>query len=301
LHRISTGVGDRPKTILVDRGSELGRSLEFKRIAELHGYLLPTAGPDKSNMNGMGERPHSTIGDAIRSILYSSGIDQKYWNFAFYHYIRLYNLVPHGDRSSSPYELIHGRKPNISRLRVFGCDVFVCPPGRRPSKLDIHAIRGRFLGYTSTLKQIYYLEYATSKIKVAANVRFDEGMSTVSLDQLPPDVLQLRRALGQSTPQSLSSDDDTSAPEDIDILTSTDLFPVTFTHEFTIKESDIYAEYDTLGFILKEDPTLRRCYIADILPRSTAATFPRWRLKLVVSSYVLGTILFLTELLLKPP
>jgi hypothetical protein len=125
------------------------------------------------------------------------------------------------------------------------------------------------------------LEYATSKIKVAANVRFDEGMSTVSLDQLPPYVLQLCRALGQSTPQSLSSDDDTSAPEDIDILTSTDLFPVTFTHEFTIKESDIYAEYDTLGFILKEDPMLRRCYIADILPRSTAATFPRWRIKLI--------------------
>jgi hypothetical protein len=69
LHRISSGVGDRPKTILVDRGSELGRSLEFKRIAEIHRYLVPTAGPDKSSMNGMGERPHSTIGDAIRSIL----------------------------------------------------------------------------------------------------------------------------------------------------------------------------------------------------------------------------------------
>jgi hypothetical protein len=106
LHRISSGVGDRLKTILVDRGSELGCSLEFKRLAELLGYLLSTAGPDKSTMNGMGERPHSTIGDAIQSLFYSSGLDQKYWNFTFYHYLRLYNLVPRGDRSSSPYEII---------------------------------------------------------------------------------------------------------------------------------------------------------------------------------------------------
>jgi hypothetical protein len=134
----------------VDRGSELGRSLEFKRIAELHGYLLPTAGPDKSSMNGLGERPHSTIGDAIRSILYSSGMEQKYWNFAFYHYLRLYKLVPHGDRLASPFELIRGQTPDISCLRVFGCEVFIRPPGRRPSKLDIHAIHGRFLGCTST-------------------------------------------------------------------------------------------------------------------------------------------------------
>jgi hypothetical protein len=281
LHRISAGVGDRSKIILVDRGSELGRSSEFKQIAQRHGYLIPTTGPDKSSMNGMGERPHSTIGDALRSILHSSGLEQKYWNFAFYHYLRIYNLVPHGNRSTSPFEMIRGHKPDLSRLRVFGCDVFIRPPGRRPSKLDNHAIRGRFLGYTSTLKQIYYLEYNTSKVKVAANVRFDEGMSTVPLAKLPPYVLQIRRALGQST--SLPSDDDEyiAAPDDIDILTSKDLFPVTFEHTFTVKATDIYEEFDTLGFIIKNDSQLHRCYIADIIPRSTAATYPHWRVKLI--------------------
>jgi Integrase core domain. len=55
LHRISYAVGSRPKTILVDRGSELGRSHEFKRIVESHGYKLITSGPDKSSMNSLGE------------------------------------------------------------------------------------------------------------------------------------------------------------------------------------------------------------------------------------------------------
>jgi hypothetical protein len=132
-----------------------------------------------------------------------------------------------------------------------------------------------------TLKQIYYLEYNTSKIKVAANVRFDEGMSMVPLDQLPPYVLQLRRALGQTTPPSTPTDDYIAPPDDIDLLTSLDLFPITFTHQFTIKSTDIYAEYDTLGFILKDDEQLQQCYVADILPRSTAASFPWWRTRLI--------------------
>jgi hypothetical protein len=113
----------------------------------------------------------------------------KIFEFAFYHYLHIFNLVPHGNRPTSPYEMIWGHKPDISHLCVFSCDVFIHPPGRQPSKSDVHAIRGHSLGYTSMLKQIYYLEYNTSKIKVAANVWFDEGTSTVPLAQLPPYVL----------------------------------------------------------------------------------------------------------------
>jgi Integrase core domain. len=146
LHRISYSVGDRPRTVLVDRGSELGRSHQFKEIVELHGYKLITSGPDKSSMNSLGERPHSTIGNALRSILHSAGLDLKYWNFAFYHFIRLFNFFPHGTRNKSPFELIRGTHPDLSLLRIFGCDVYIRPPGRRPSKLDNHFIKGKFLG-----------------------------------------------------------------------------------------------------------------------------------------------------------
>jgi hypothetical protein len=279
LHRMSRGINDYTKNIIVDRGSELGRSIEFKKIAETHGYLLNTSGPDKSSMNGLGERPHSTIGDALRTILYSSGLELKYWNFAFYHFIRLYNLVPHGDRTASPFELVRGRQPDLSKLRIFGSHVYIRPPGRRSSKLEPHAILGRFLGYTSTLKQIYYLENTTNKIKIAAHARFDEGMSAAPLDELPPFAIQLRRALGQAVPSPEVHDIGT--PNDIDLMASPSQFPVTFTHQFRIKLSDISNEYDTLGFILQDDPILRRCFVKNVLPRSTASTYPRWRTQLI--------------------
>jgi hypothetical protein len=35
------------------------------------------------------------------------------------------------------------------------------------------------------------------------------------------------------------------------------------------------------GFILKDDTQINRCYIADILSRSTAGTYPCWRIKLI--------------------
>jgi hypothetical protein len=97
------------KYIIVDCSSEIDQSTEFKKIAKSHGYLLLTSGPDKSAMNGLGERPHSTIGDTLWTILHSSGMNLKYWNFAFYHFLCLNNLIPHGDQNASPFELVQGR------------------------------------------------------------------------------------------------------------------------------------------------------------------------------------------------
>lgn len=51
-------------------------------------------------MNSLGERPHSTIGNAIRSMLHSAGLELKYWNFAFYHFIRLFNFFPCGTKKN---------------------------------------------------------------------------------------------------------------------------------------------------------------------------------------------------------
>jgi hypothetical protein len=41
-------------------------------------------------------------------------------------------------------------------LHIFWCNVYIHPSGRCPSKLDVHVIQGKFLGYTSTMKQIYH-------------------------------------------------------------------------------------------------------------------------------------------------
>jgi hypothetical protein len=104
------------------------------------------------------------------------------------------------------------------------------------------------------MKQFYYLEDSTNKIKVAAHARFDEGLASVPLHDLPPYAQQIRRALGHSLPIEA---DEIGMPDHLDILTCAERFPITFTHVFCIKDTDIHNEYDTLGFILKEDPALQ--------------------------------------------
>jgi hypothetical protein len=129
------------------------------------------------------------------------------------------------------------------------------------------------------MKQIYYLEDNTNKIKIAAHARFDEGLSSVPLHDLPPYARQLQKALSHSQPSI--EDGDISPPDSLDLMSCPERFPIMFSHDFPIKTSDIANEYyDTLGFVLKEDTVLRQCYISDIQSRSTAAQYSHWHSQL---------------------
>mmetsp|Transcript_17203 Transcript_17203/g.32574 ORF Transcript_17203/g.32574 Transcript_17203/m.32574 type:complete len:279 (+) Transcript_17203:3007-3843(+) len=56
LHRISHNLHHLNKSVLVDRGSELGHSLEFSHYVHRYKYKLLTCGPDKSSIIGLCER-----------------------------------------------------------------------------------------------------------------------------------------------------------------------------------------------------------------------------------------------------
>jgi len=52
-----------------------------------------------------------------------------------------------------PYELYKGRKPNISRLHIFGCKCFVLYNGKdNLGKFDAKSDEGIFLGYSLNSK-----------------------------------------------------------------------------------------------------------------------------------------------------
>jgi hypothetical protein len=115
------------KYVRMDGGGELGKSRDVHQTFSNFGYTVELTGPDSSNQNGPGERPHQTIGDALRSMLSGANLRPNFWPYAFYHYLRLYNFVPHGTRISSPYEMCGSELPNLSKLRTFGCRVHVRP------------------------------------------------------------------------------------------------------------------------------------------------------------------------------
>jgi len=66
----------------------------------------------------------------------------------------------------TPYELLKGRKPNFSHLRVFGCKCFILNNGKdKHGKFDVKVDDGIFLGYSSNSKAYRVLIHGLSLLK----------------------------------------------------------------------------------------------------------------------------------------
>ena len=59
-------------TITTDGGGELSKSFDFRRKANEHGYEVEATAADSSSSNGIVERPHRTLKERMRCMLYSA-------------------------------------------------------------------------------------------------------------------------------------------------------------------------------------------------------------------------------------
>ena len=252
----------------MDGGGELGKCADVRQTFANFGYTIQDTGPDSSSHNGPGERPHETIGDALRSMLSGANLQASFWPYAFYHYLRLHNFVPHGTRPSSPYEMCGSELPNLSKLRTFGCRVHVRPTTARYGKVVPNSRLGIFLGYSRTLKVLYYYDLESAIVKMATHARFDEGMNDL-VDTAPPNVQVLRQLNNEG---SVIPDNVDMSP--LDLAVSDD--PFDRLNELT---PAIVCEHPTLGFEISECH-IRKCgYISNILPNSSASRIKNARRK----------------------
>lgn len=79
-------------------------------------------------------------------------------------------------------------------------------PGRPTVKLDTHAAKGIFLGYTATTNNIYYMDIHTCKVKISTHVVFDEAGYTI-----PPSERTLIQQHLHSHSGDMQLDDTTSS------------------------------------------------------------------------------------------
>ena len=258
------------KYVRMDGGGELGKSRDVHRTFTNFGYTVELTGPDSSHQNGPGERPHQTIGDALRSMLSGANLQASFWPYAFYHYVRLYNFVPHGTRPSSPYEMCGTELPNLSKLRTFGCRVHVRPTTMRYGKLVPNSRLGIFLGYSRTLKVLYYYDLESSMVKTATHARFDEGMNDLS-SEAPPNVQTLRQL---NNDRSIDPDRINLSP--LNLSVSDDPFD----HLDELSPT-IACDHTTLGFEISECHIRKRGYISGIVANTSASRIKNVRRKYI--------------------
>jgi hypothetical protein len=97
-------------------------------------------------------------------------------------------LYLHRILKKTSYELLTGKKPNVSYFRVFGRKCFILIKRGRKSKFTPKAVEGFLLGYDSNTRAYRVLNKSTELVEVSCDIVFDETngsqVEQVDLDEL---------------------------------------------------------------------------------------------------------------------
>jgi hypothetical protein len=161
-------------TIRTDNGGELAGSTDFCQTIAQHGYLVEPTAPDASNQNGLAERPHKTLKERVRCLLYTAGLGILFWADALLHSVWLYNRTYHSRIEKTPYQAYTKRIPTLDGLITFGCRVTPKKAGRRNTATDPNSYDGIFLGYRATQDNIRYWDMNAQRERSATHMAKDE-------------------------------------------------------------------------------------------------------------------------------
>jgi hypothetical protein len=97
-------------------------------------------------------------------------------------------LYLHRILKKTSYELLTGKKPNVSYFRVFGSKCFILVKRGRKSKFAPKAIEGFLFGYDSNTRAYIIFKKSTGLVEVSCDIVFDETngsqVEQVELDEL---------------------------------------------------------------------------------------------------------------------
>lgn len=171
-----------------DGGTEY---LKAARVLTQRGVKNTRTPVDTPQRNAIAERKNRTILEMARALLRHAHLSYAiYWMDAIQTAIYLHNRVtvvnPQGLTS---HELYTGHRPDLSNLRVFGCDAFVRVPGdvKRLGKFDMRAIKGIFVGYDQNREFCWRVRIrdadGSARVIVSRDVRFCEEEFTVEREK----------------------------------------------------------------------------------------------------------------------
>jgi hypothetical protein len=178
----------RIKKIRSDNGTEFKNS-QIECFVEDEGIKHEFSSPYTPQQNGVVERKNRTLLDMARTMLDEYKTPDRFWaeaiNTACYSINRLYL---HRILKKTSYELLTGKKPNVSYFIVFGSRCFILIKRGRKSKFAPKAVEGFLLGYDSNTRAYTVFNKSTGLVEVSCDIVFDETngsqVEQVDLDEL---------------------------------------------------------------------------------------------------------------------
>ena len=164
-------------TIKSDNGGEF-TSVEFVSALDTAGVKYLRCPPYMHVP--IAERTIQTIQETARSMLHSQSVPLSFWADAVSYAVHVINrTVTKVNKNTTRYELFHGVKPDVSKLRTFGCTVYARYYDIRLKKWDPVAFKGRFVGINDSNPNSWKLfKQITHNYVYSSSVIFDENKPT---------------------------------------------------------------------------------------------------------------------------
>ena len=135
-----------PTTLVMD--NELV-TRNFRMFADNEGIELKETAPYEPSQNGIAERTVGRVKDVARTDLLSSTLPQRFWGEAMVTAVYQINrrTTSSNENGKTPYELWTGKKPDVSGMKVFGCNAYVHIPKEKRKVWSKKAEKLKFVGY----------------------------------------------------------------------------------------------------------------------------------------------------------
>jgi hypothetical protein len=188
LRRAQNEFGLRIKKIRSDNRMEFKNS-QIEGFLEDEGIKHEFSSTYTPQQNGVVERKNRTLLDMARTMLDEYKTPDQFWaeaiNTACYSINRLYL---HRILKKTSYELLTGKKPNVSYFRIFGSKCFILVKRGRKSKFAPKAVEGFLLRYDSNTRAYKVFNKSTGLVEVSCDIVFDDTngsqVEQVDLDEI---------------------------------------------------------------------------------------------------------------------
>jgi hypothetical protein len=136
------------------------------------GIRHETSAPYTPEQNGTAERTNRTLLDIVRCMLISSGLPSSLWAEAVSYATYIRNRVLSRTGELTPYHYWNGKKPDLSKIRIFGSRAFIRDP-LVSSKLEARSQEGVFVGRSITQNAFRIYIPSTKRIFISKDVKVD--------------------------------------------------------------------------------------------------------------------------------
>lgn len=124
----------------------------FSQELRRRGITWETSSPYTPQQNGNSEQSGHLIILKARALRVGANLPDRLWPETVQAAVYIFNRTPSRRLGwRTPFELLHGKKPNVSHLRMYGCKAYALDKHiPRTEKLKERALVGYLVGYDST-------------------------------------------------------------------------------------------------------------------------------------------------------